>query len=98
MDWWREARCILNTRPLPQYPEAEDDDVIVEVVHLIEFPERASSTATEEAVASNPPLDVDEPTPIALNKAAPDTLGKDAPINLEEEELVTITTEDTPLA
>ena len=95
-----ERRDIFITRPLPspQYPEVENDDTTIKVVPPTEALEQASSNATEEAVASNLPLVIDEPAPTALNEAAFGTLGEDAPINLEEEELSIVTTEYAPLA
>ena len=83
-----EKRGILNTRPppSPQYPEAEDDDAVVEVVPLTEAPEQALPTDAEEEVASDPlsPV-VDEAAPTTPSDAAPITLGKVVPIDLEEE-------------
>ena len=88
----REKRGTLNTRPppLPQYSDAEDDD-IVEVEPPNEAHEQApSADAEEEEIASNPPLAEDEPT-----SNVPD----EAPVvNVGEEEPTANTADEVPSA
>ena len=90
-----EKEDILDTRPpcSPQYPEAEDNEV-VEVATPIEVLKQASLVdPEEEEIASNPPPTEDEPAPITLKEADPITLNEAALvvpdeatlINLEEE-------------
>ena len=95
-----EKEGILDTRPppSPKYPEAEEDDEVLEVAPPIEVPAQALPADTkEEEIVSNPlhtkdkpvPITLEEATPITLNEVALVVLDEAAPINLEEEEPTT---------
>ena len=94
-----ERHGTLNTEPPPSplYPRVKDHVAAPEVtaseVAPAEVPEQPlSANAEKEAVASNPPLIVEEPN----NEVTSGYIGSHALINLKEEELAADINEPSP--